>query len=367
MKQRFAALSLMAALTVVACITGAAFAQDDARDTIPARPKYARMTPKLGTNFAAPATPLKTWNGSFSFGGTIYRYNMVGTVPSSGASTTVKTFIIPLKMVFTTSTGPVTFTPTTKLTNGQTVIQNVVSSPIFNKGFDFTSNGVDLGSTQYIDAFQRGNFWGQVSKAKGYHVLLGGPTVLPVQTINVPKADGSVGNPLGVRVGEADLNWFDGQLQTIMAKFPQILPNTLPIFITYDVYLTQNGCCVGGYHNSAPTAAGQQSYAHATYLGTPGQFSQDVSALSHEVGEWMDDPLVVNNGNPVACGVLEVGDPEEVFSNFGDFPYTLNGFTYNLQDLTYLPYFGAPTSTSAGGSLTFKGNPFGLTTCSNGG
>jgi hypothetical protein len=69
----------------------------------------------------------------------------------------------------------------------------------------------------------------------------------------------------------------------------------------------------------------------------------------------------------VACGILEDGDPEEGFTNFGGFPYTLGGFTYNLQDLTFLPYFGAPTSTSVGGSLTFQGNPFSLTVCSQGG
>jgi hypothetical protein len=39
---------------------------------------------------------------------------------------------------------------------------------------------------------------------------------------------------------------------------------------------------------------------------------------------------------------LENGDPLENNSNFGAFPYTLNGFTYNLQDLVTLPYFGAP-------------------------
>ena len=44
----------------------------------------------------------------------------------------------------------------------------------------------------------------------------------------------------------------------------------------------------------------------ASYISEPGDFSQDVSALSHETGEWYDDPLT-NNG--VACGILEVGDP----------------------------------------------------------
>jgi hypothetical protein len=99
-----------------------------------------------------------------------------------------------------------------------------------------------------------------------------------------------------------------------------------------------------------------------------GDFSQDVSALSHEVAEWADDPLVVNtNGNPVPCGMLEVGDPEETFTNFGAFPYAVNGFSYNLQDLVFLPYFGAGAAVSVNSSLSFQQNPFGLTVCSHGG
>ena len=238
---------------------------------------------------------------------------------------------------------------------------------MFQSGIDFTSGGVDLGTTQYIDAFQRGNFWGKVSKAPGYHVLLGTPTVLPALSLKVPKADGSVATEFGIKVGTADINWFDLQLENYITAHPQIVPNSLPIFVTYDSYLTSGGCCIGGYHSAMGSSAAAQAYAHFTYIDHVGIFSQNVSALSHEVGEWMDDPLVVNGGNPVACGILEVGDPEEGFTNYGGFSYTLNGFTYTLQDLTYLPYFGAPASTSANSSLTFQGNPFHLGVCSNGG
>jgi hypothetical protein len=87
--------------------------------------------------------------------------------------------------------------------------------------------------------------------------------------------------------------------------------------------------------------------------------------LSHEVGESADDPLVVNiNGNNTPCGALENGDPLENNPKFGGFPYTVNGFTYNLQDLVTLPYFGAPTSTSVNGEFTFQGES--LTVCQNG-
>jgi hypothetical protein len=35
--------------------------------------------------------------------------------------------------------------------------------------------------------------------------------------------------------------------------------------------------------------------------------------------------------------------------NNGDYPYKQNGFTYHRQDLMFLPYPGAPASTSANG------------------
>jgi hypothetical protein len=358
-------LSLMAALAVGACVTGTALAQED---TAPARPRFATLKPNLhegGTK--APVTPLKTWNGSFVYRSHTYKYNMVGTSPTTGTSTTIPVFIIPVKLSYVTSGGTTVFSPQTKLSNGQTIIQNTVASPVFQSGIDFTSGGIDLGTTQYIDAFQRGNFWSKVSKAPGYHVLLGKPTVLPALSLNVPKADGSVATEFGIKVGTADINWFDVQLENYITAHPQIVPNSLPIFVTYDSYLTSFGCCIGGYHSAMGSAAAAQAYAHFTYIDHPGIFSQDVSALSHEVGEWLDDPLVLNGGNPVACGILEVGDPEEGFTNYGGFNYTLNGFTYTLQDLTYLPYFGAPASTSANNALTFQGNPFHLGVCSNGG
>jgi hypothetical protein len=366
MKQ-FTVLSLSAALALGACVTGTALAQED---TMPARPRFERLAPNLhGGTSKAPATALKTWNGSFTYQSHTYKYNMVGTSPTTGTSTTIPVFIIPVKLSYVTSGGTTSFSPQHKLSNGQTVLQNTLASPLFKTGIDFTSGGVDLGNTQYIDAYQRGNFWGKVSAAPGYHVLLGTPTVLPALSLTVPKADGSVGTEFGVKVGLADIFWFDLQLENYITAHPQIVPNSLPIFLTYDSYLTEfGGCCIGGYHSSFGSAASPQAYAHATYVDHTGVFSQNVSALSHEVGEWLDDPLVVNtNGNPVACGILENGDPEEGFTNYGGFSYTLNGFTYTLQDLVFLPYFGASKSTSANGSLSFQGNPFHLGICSNGG
>ena len=73
----------------------------------------------------------------------------------------------------------------------------------------------------------------------------------------------------------------------------------------------------------------------------------------------------MRSGELREAGILENGDPLENNSNFGGFPYKgTNGFTYNLQDLVTLPYFGAPPSTSVHGEFTFHGEA--LTVCENG-
>jgi len=325
---------------------------------------YKVMTPHYNSTAAAATSALQTWNGSFTYKGKSNAFTMVGTNPaSSNVTTTVPVFIIPIRLGYKLSTGNKIFDPNHKLSNGQTVIQNVVASPIFTSSVDFVQGGTDLGTTQYIDAYQRGNFWTNVMTNTNYHVLLGTPTVLPSQTLVVPASKGTVTTEFGVQVGTADINWFDQQLNKIITKLTQIQPNALPIFVTYDSYLTEGGCCIGGYHNATGSASTPQTYAHFTYIDHTGVFSQDVSALSHEVGEWMDDPYV-NNTQGACGGILENGDPLEGGPNYGGFPYTVGGFTYNLQDLVFLQYFGQTPSTSVNGWWSFQNAN--LSVCSNG-
>jgi hypothetical protein len=355
MKARAVTIQIFVAM-LACCFVAPAVAQDSQIEPGSERPMFTRLKPTLHAPknaIEAAGTPLQTWNGSFVFNGTTYHYNMVGTAPSSTSPATVAAIIIPIKIVLSNGT---TFDPSS-------IMSHVTGSPIFATGVDFTSGGVNFGNTQYIDAFQRANFYGVGHSGFGIH--LSGPTVLAEQTLNVPKRSGSTGVVFGFNAGLVDINYFNSQAQSLLTKL-NITSNTFPIFITRDVYLTQNHqCCIGGYHSATGVIGSAQSYAHATYVTHAGAFAQDVSALSHEVGEWADDPLVNNNGNPTPCGgSLEVGDPLENNSNFGAFPYTLNGFTYNLQDLVTLPYFGAPASTSVNGEFTFHGES--LAVCANG-
>jgi len=343
---------------LLSLLTGVLFAQE-----IAAKPHYVVLPAKLRNDVAAPQTPsLQSWNGSFTYGGNTYTYNMVGADPSTNTSATITTYIIPVKIVV----GPrkVTFDPSHLLSNHKSVTANTLASPIFDATTTYTQGGVDVGTTQYIDAFQRANFWGEVATNPNSHLLLN-PVVLPEQTLTPPSGSGSIGLVFGFPAGLVDINWFDAQVPNLISSLG-ITPDTFPIFLTYDVYLTSGGgCCIGGYHSSEGNVSNLQSYAHATYIDRKGKFAQDVSALSHEVGEWADDPLTVNyNGNNTPCGILEVGDPLEGNANYGGYKYVLNGFTYNLQDLVTLPYFGAPPSTSVNDWSTFQGEKLGV--CQNG-
>jgi len=361
---------LCCSLSAVFLLAGVAAAQNDDAQIVPPKARYAVLTPKLkAAAVGQTATPLTTWNGKFTYQGVTYNYNMVGTDPyKTNTTTTIPVFIIPIQIVITKGTSTTTFDPSHVLPNGNTVIANTTGSPIFDATTTYIQGGVNVGTTQYIDAFQRANFWAVVKGKPNYHLMLGTPTVLPTVTLSPPATKGVTGTPFGHKTAEVDINWIDAQFQTIITQNTQITPGSLPIFLAYDTYLTEGGCCIGGYHTAYGNAAAPQAYAEFTYIDFVGDFSQDVSALSHEVAEWADDPLVVNtNGNPVQCGILEVGDPEEGFTNYGGFPYALNGFSYNLQDEVFLPYFGALKTISVNSSLTFQQNPFHLTVCSNGG
>jgi hypothetical protein len=119
MKTRFTCVRSLVGVTLLACIglAGMVSAQD-----IKIQPKgtYVVMPPHLRYDVLAPATPLQTWNGSFTYQGKNYTYNMVGTAPSTNASTTVQVYVIPLKVVITPRRGTkTTYDPAHVLSNGK--------------------------------------------------------------------------------------------------------------------------------------------------------------------------------------------------------------------------------------------------------
>ena len=221
-------LTLLAGLTLV----DASAQENNAQKSQP-RGMYVVMPPHLRNDVAPQAASLETWNGSFTYSGSTYSYNMVGAAPSSNTSATIPTYIVPVKIVITSKRKQYTYDPSHVLSNGKTVTNNTVASPIFDATTTYVQGGVDVGTTQYIDAFQRANFWGTVSGHTNSHLLLGSPTVVSEVTLTVPTTYGKTGSPFGFTAGLVDINWFDAQLPNIIAS-EGIQPNALPIFLTYD-------------------------------------------------------------------------------------------------------------------------------------
>src|SRR5437870_4004869 len=125
------------------------------------------------------------WSDTFTYHGLTYKYTMVGTDPKRGsATTTIPTVLIPIRFVF--ENGLVVDASADSI-DGQTSIQGIINSPIF-QSHDFNVGGINVGNTQYGDAFQRANFWESVSRgSRDYHVLLGQPIVAPAFELFVPN------------------------------------------------------------------------------------------------------------------------------------------------------------------------------------
>lgn len=348
-------LGLIAALALAGCLSSFSFAQDGGASK--PRAMFLAVPPHSYFAVEPSSSHLTQWTFTFTYEGTKYTPVIVGTDPSkTNVTTTTPVFIIPIKMVYGKTNGNHTFDPNKDIYPGTklTVTQFVAQSPIFVP-INFTRGGVNLGTTQYEDAYERGSFWKFVSKNKKYHVLLGKPTILPEQTIKVSASEGSIQqNPFGKgKVGfYGDGLTIDPQLQVWIHKFKQIQPDALPLFLTYDVYLGCGGdCAIGGYHSALSGPPDGQTYSFATAID-PDAFSEDVGALSHEFGEWVVDPFI---DNPGCGGLMEVGDPLETEANYGLYPYTgSNGLSYHLQDLVFINYFGAPRNTSLKSWFTFQ-------------
>ena len=309
---------------------------------------------------SARASNIPLWSSSFVSGGSTFNFTMVGSNPNtSNATTSIPIILIPVRFKFGTTTISPTATACGDTASALTRIQR---SPLLNN-FPFVSGTTSVGNTQYPDAFQRANFWQSVgSVTPNYHTLLTLVTTKAVQTITVPSSSGGLlGSACGTQqLGGADINFVDGKLRALLTSLA--IPKTsFPLFVSYDVFETQGGgCCILGYHSSTSAS---QTYGIATY-NDPGVFSvpiQDIHALSHEVGEWMDDPFgnnIVptwgNVGQVSGCqNNLEDGDPVTGTA----FTASLNGFTYHPEDLVFFSWFARQSpSIAVNGRYTFLGS-----------
>lgn len=275
---------------------------------------------------------------------------MVGGNPANTATSTIPVYIVPIVLTFADGTVLDASLPSTCSAQAPSTL--ILGSPLFNNA-SWAPGGTNVGNTQYLDFYQRANFWQTVKTNPAYHLLLSASAVPAIQ-VTVPAASGKSSSAPCGRTGAMELNWLDALLQnTVFPKLPADAGSgAMPVFVLYNTALYENDmstCCVLGYHSVrntlATVATGPQPYAVATF-DTSGAFGQvkDVAALSHELGEWVANPVLnnrtpawLNPQSPSTCStVMEVGDALDSKILPVAMP---NGYTYHVQELAFKSWF----------------------------
>jgi hypothetical protein len=320
---------------------------------------------------------------SFSFGGKIFPYTMVGNDPSLGHVTTIPTKLVAVSLRLLNADGTVFDT-----VDAGEFVQPALNSPNFQR-FKYEHNAsapVTGESTQFSDAIHRAEFFGSMDP--NWHTELS-PSLVDSITITVPKfvnvrSRGVVVQAINYQTGLAAdghrfvlmLNlFFNQQLGVIMnneidagnfttdAFNLPLLPNTFLFSFNPNNPKVRGSCCVLGFHTYFTDGAVPESRWITQFASwiSPGVFGggfEDVTAISHEIAETFDDPFVNNAtprwqfpGEPGVCqGNLETGDPVEVLAN-ASFPVTLKNAgvstTYHPQTEALLQWFAETVPSDA--------------------
>jgi hypothetical protein len=341
-----------------------------------AKPSHAAA---LNSSSIPGVDTIVTFNGRFSTPGydpagnpnRKWYYTMVGQSPDEGGTTRFNAPIVPVSVDLRNFDG------TPRFVNGQRLyydatqyVKPVLHSPVFQT-YQYDSSHRP---TQFTDAVQRAEFG---DAEDDWHNLLA-PKVRTPRVMTLIRGtyrfalnpDGSC--CLYVLVDEATF---------LNALFPPTSPvdNTTVIgaaelagdittsdistFLFPNTYLYFNGdptqCCVLGFHtlDIEPGDASNgnrlrfyvMNYSSWISPGLFGDSFQDVTALSHEMSETFNDPLVAYDGvhgitpwwlspNGNCQDDLEVGDVIEGLPS-ATYPITLHGYTYHPQNEALLPWF----------------------------
>ncbi len=321
--------------------------------------------------------------------GKTYNGTMVGRSPFfHGARTTnVNTILVPVTVtIVDRQKNKTTFDPNQTdsacLPNGTlSPVALVQQSPILTST-NFDMNGVTEEDSQYVDAFQRANFFNEISQTGNrYHTKLNLLKTVPISiTVSAPSGLVLDTSPFGGCEPIAIVNVNAIQKVAEKTLIPKLKsqgvgPTNFPIFLFYNVVMNDGpptdppnkNCCILGFHSGIGSASKPQLYSVADYDST-GIFISDGSpttldtqVLSHEIAELYDDPLVSNPtpswgnvGQVTGCQAnLEVGDPLSGTA-FPSVTMT-NGVTYDLQELAFFSWFFGGPSIGAGSIFSNHG------------
>jgi len=285
------------------------------------------------------------------------------------APVTINAVVVPLIIQIIKTNGTlVTFDPTkaNSCDGGVSAETRFKQSPlVVNSSLKF--NGTSVGSVQYINGFMNAEFWKKTGGAASYsnpiHWTYGATLTAPPF---VAQSTGLIVGSGCSKMGVVTNSFLDLFLDTYVAALNE--PTKFVVFLMENVVESTvapptfpANCCIGGYHSAQGSPVetwGLMEYDTAGHFGGV----HDITVLSHEVGEWMNDPLGNNPvpawgniGQTSGCqSNLEVGDP----LSQTDMPtITLSGYAYHAQELAFFSwFFNADGTASLGTGGKFSGN-----------
>jgi hypothetical protein len=367
--------------------------------------RYASFPPKqtpdtLLFNPLTTVTEIPMWTYSVTagadLGGGTYTGTLIGRSPylRGKTTTTIPLQIVPVKVIINNGASDThTYDPTVNdgcVPTGHTAVDVVENSPIFTNS-TWTMDGVNVGTTQYHDAFYRASFWSLLA-GTSYH-LVEQVTVLPEQTLyfgSVGNAGSTSGGGTNINaataygacgfMGVVNVNNLETAVNNLLASLsPTVNVGTLPMILVDSVVSAETGhsittnCCVLGFHSGFYNGANLQVTAifdldYSELFG-----NDDVTVISHELGEALFDPTGINAtpvwgnigqdaGNCPSGGGqnnLEVGDP--LSPGFGTITNEWvvtgsNGLTYHLQELAFFSWFFGGTNLGIAGHYSDNGS-----------
>jgi hypothetical protein len=329
-------------------------------------------------------TPIPLWNYSVvGYDGKTYTGTIMGRSPylRGKTTTTIPLQLIPL-IIRIDNGGGDTFTYDPSVTDScispgsHTDVDVITGSPLLQNN-NWTMDGINVGNTQYVDAFQRAEFWSLLGGSP-YHLVFS-PTILATQTLTF-GANGTSGIGQNFQFGGCtpegivNINQMDAALQNLITGplASLVNPGTFPVFLTRNVVESLSGdsvndCCVLGYHGALQVGPNIQVYSPFV-VDSNGVFGPGfTSTMSHELAEAINDPTGINptppwgnEGQTVGgCQAnLEVGDPLSPGFSTPTNSFSLtesNGLLYSLQELAYFNWFYGGPSLGTGGLYSNNG------------
>ena len=300
----------------------------------------------------------------------VYSGVLVGTDPfeKPPKATTLYADVIPVKVTI----GSTVFDPTAFPSCGYSWLPvfQFVLSPLVQEVKDLTLNGVNMGTMQYISGFRRAEFWGKVDGSVDYRndIVFRVADAVSISPGSHGMTDGSGCNLRGIVSNDWLKDYLTGTLIPSLQSSGVISPTKLAFFLFYNVVQskvdppTTDDCCILGFHSATGNPA--QTYITADWDTTGRYTAQDAATSSHELAEWMDDPLGTNTVPKWGgIGQEKGSDCSTSWENGDPLNTTLmpvinmNGMDFHVQELAFFNWFFAKkTAKSVGTGGKFSSN-----------